>query len=96
MALLDGLDKIDKRNGLGKAHLVANEDLAHYVQTQIDEMKVILTRLRVDVLLNEEISVDGQSEADARDEKVKKLQKDIKQMAEAVTVLTKLKDELNK
>lgn len=96
MKLLDELAKIDERNSLDDRHKLPTEDLASYVGTQVSEMQAILQRLRVDILLNEKIAVDGQSEADARDDKVKKLEKDIAQMSEAVNVLAQLGSELTK
>jgi DNA-binding transcriptional regulator GbsR (MarR family) len=94
MALKEELAKIDKRNGVKKHHLVADEGLLHYVDTQITEMKQIIARDRVDVLLNEQIKVEGKQERDGRDAKVRELEARIIQMVEAVDVLTRLADEL--
>lgn len=96
MTLLEQLDKIDERNSLDEQHKLPSENLAAYVGTQVAEMQQILQRLRVDVLLNESISVDGKSEIEARDAKVKALEKDIAQMSEAVNVLAGLGAELTK
>ena len=94
MKLLDELSKIDKRNGVTEAHLVADEGLLNYVDTQIAEMKSIIARDRVDILLNERIPVEGKQEREGRDAKIRELEGRVTQMVEAVNVLTRLKNEL--
>ena len=95
MKLREELAKIDKRNSVKEAHVVSDDLLRNYVETQLTEMMAILTRLRVDVLLNEQISVDGKKEAEARDKKVSDLESDIAQFVESITVLQKLHAELS-
>lgn len=94
MSLTKELNKIDERNGVTEKHQLASEDLAKYIDTQIDEMRHIIMRDRVDVLLNQEITVEGKQEREGRDAKVRELDGRITQMVEAVDVLTKLRDEL--
>lgn len=94
MTLTSELAKIDERNGVTTGHKVADEDLTAYIDTQIDEMRHIMMRDRVDVLLNEQIPVEGKQERDGRDAKIRELEGRISQMVEAVGVLTRLRDEL--
>lgn len=92
--LSDTLKQIDERNGVGEAHLTDADEIKEYVQTQINEMKRIIMRNRVDILLNEKISVEGRAEKDGRDAKIRDLESTVVQMVEAVDVLTKLHEEL--
>ena len=94
MSLLDTLRKIDERNGVKENHLMADEGLLNYIDTQISEMKQIIARDRVDILLNEQIPVEGKQERDGRDAKIRDLEGRVQQMVEAVNVLTRLKSEL--
>ena len=96
MKLLDKLAKIDDRNSLDERHKLPDEDLATYVGAQVAEMQAVIQRMRVDILLNENIAVDGKSEAEARDDKIKQLEKDIAQMSDAVNILAQLGSELTK
>lgn len=96
MSLRSKLTAIDKDLGLDKRHKVEEAQLETYVQTQVNEMKAVLTRLRVDVLLNQEIPVDGKIETEGRDKKISELKNDIEQMSSAVNVLQALLDEIAK
>lgn len=94
MKLLDELKKIDERNGITEDHQVSHDDLRTYVDTQVEEMQRIIMRDKVDVLLNEQIKVETEDETLGRDAKRRELEKRISQMTEAVSVLSKLANEL--
>lgn len=92
--MLDVLSKIDKRNGVTDTHKSSTEDLKEYVESQIREMRLIITRNRVDILLNEKIPVDGRQEKEGRDRKISELEATVTQMVEAINVLEELKKDL--
>jgi len=96
MSLLDNLKTIDKELDVKDAHTTGNERTREYVNIQIEEMKAVLTRLRVDILLNKEIAVEGDKERDGRDQKIRELSRDVKQFVQSITVLQKLSDDLTK
>jgi len=94
MSLLTKLQANDKELGVTKDHDVAAEDFKAYIETQVNEMRAVLVRLRVDILLNKEIPVEGNLETEGRDKKIKELSNDARQFVESIDVMRKLHDEL--
>jgi hypothetical protein len=94
MSLKKELEQIDDRLGIGNRHTVESGDLYQYIQTQVNEMKAVLTRIRVDILLNEQIPVDGKAETEGRDKKIKELTNDAEQFVSSINVLTQLLKDL--
>ncbi len=65
-----------------------------YVEEQLDQMKKIIWRLRVDRMLLAHAEARNDDEETEKEAKMKANQREIDRMAEAVTNLTDLKGEL--
>lgn len=94
MALLDQLSKLDERLGVEDHHNRTHSDKLGYIDTQVEEMRAVLWRLRTDIILNNNIKASGEVEQEQKDAKVKEMERDIKQMVQAVNVLLDLRREL--
>lgn len=94
MALLDSDKALVKKLGLNEDHELETEDKKLFVATQVEEMKKILWRNRVDAMLNRNIKTETEDEKDAVAAKIKEHEKEAKQFAEAITLMTQVRDEL--
>ena len=94
MKLLDKLEAINKELKLNESHERSATEKQSYVETQIDEIRAIMWRLRCDILLNSVIEVVGEAEAAEQESKVKAYKRDLKRMGEAVNVYSELLEEL--
>lgn len=94
MSLLEKLKKIDSDVGVTADHDRDHEGKVSYLQTQVEEIKSIMWRLRTDILLNGEIEPSSEDEATAQDTKVREMKRDLKRMARAVDVNNALLEEL--
>lgn len=92
MSLLKSDAKLVKDFGITDD--LTNEEKKSYIQDQIDSIKSMIWRLRVDTILNSEMEAKTETEEAERDAKVRSYKNDIRQMTAAVNVLNELKSEL--
>ena len=94
MTLLKSDSELVEKYKLTDVHELSTDEKKSYIDVQIDGIKQQLWRSRVDAMLNHNIATDGEAERNAVDAKIRDHESDVKRYAEALTLLSKLSDEL--
>ena len=94
MSLLKTDKELVTKLGLTDVHETSVEEKKDYLDAQIDSIKSIIWRNRVDVVLNKHIKTEGKEQAKQVADKIDQFETDIERYAEAVTLMEQLKSEL--
>ena len=94
MSLLKTDKELATKLGLTEVHETTKEDKLEYLNSQIDSIKSIIWRNRVDLILNHNIKTEGKEQAKQVADKIDQFEGDIERYAEAVTLMEQLKSEL--
>ena len=94
MSLLKSDAELATKLGLTDAHDLSKAEKLDYLEAQIESIKGIIWRNRVDVILNHNIKLEGKEQQKQARDKIEAFEGDIERYAEAVSLMEQLKSEL--
>lgn len=94
MTMLKSDNELAKKINLTEVHELSVEDKRNYIDEQVDGIKSQLWRARVDAILNHNLATDGEQEKLAVEAKIREHESNARRYVEAITLLSKLRDEL--
>ena len=84
------LAELNKELSLTSDHDRDEEGKKEFVDTQLTEIRAVMWRLRVDIILNQSIEAANEEEQAGLDAKVREMKADLRRMKQAIDTLLKV------
>ena len=85
------LAELNKELNLTSDHDRDEEGKKEFVDTQLTEIRAVMWRLRVDIILNQSIEAANEEEQAGLDAKVREMKADLRRMKQAIDSLLRIK-----